>query len=498
MLSGEWLLGNWLLEFWPKDDSPLEKWLPFISVVVTATYALGIVTSVHAVMHARTSQAAVAWAIALISFPALALPGYWVFGRSKFQGYIKARRSGEERAERELKRLDHRWDQHPPKFTPTGERMRVLDKLADSPWTCHNRTELLVDGKATFEAVFETLDWARDYVVVQYYILRDDEIGTAFADRLVAAAERGCRVYVLWDEFGCRPRPRKMFKRFEAAGIEIANFRPQRGIRYAFRVNFRNHRKVVLVDGKVACIGGLNVGDAYMGKSRKFGNWRDTHVRVWGPAVAAIQLAWLEDWHWATGEVPELCWDPVPAPDSDQTALVLPTGPADPLESCDLMFVKALQEARVRCWIASPYFIPDSQTMAAMQLAAIRGVDVRFLIPEKQDHWLVWHAAWSFFGTAQKAGVRIFRYQPGFMHQKAILIDDDFAAVGTANFDNRSFRLNFEMMLLVSDHEFASQVETMLESDFALSKELPKFDLESQSAWFRFKASYAKMFAQIL
>ena len=236
-----------------------------------------------------------------------------------------------------------------------------------------------------------------------------------------------------------------------------------------------------------------------MGKSRKFGNWRDTQVRVWGPAVEAIQLAWVEDWHWATGEVPELRWEPVPAPNSsDQTALVLPTGPADSLESCDLMFVKALQEARERCWIASPYFIPDSQTMAAMQLAAIRGVDVRFLIPEKKDHWLVWHAAWSFFGTAQKAGVRIFRYQPGFMHQKAFLIDDDFAAVGTANFDNRSFRLNFEMTLLVADRQFASEVETMFESDFALSKELPKFDLEAQPAWFQFKARYANMFAQIL
>ena len=475
-----------------------EEWLPIISAVLTGTHVLGIVTAVHAVMYARTSQAAAAWAIALISFPYLTLPGYWVFGRSRFEGYVKARRSGAERAERELTRLDHTWDQHPPKFTPTGERMRILDKLADSPWTSDNRGELLVDGKATFEAIFETLEWAHEYVVVQYYILRDDKIGTEFADRLVAAAQRGCRVYVLFDEFGCRPEPKKMFRRFREAGIELAGFRPQRGLRNAFRVNFRNHRKVVIVDGKVGVMGGLNVGDEYMGKSKRFGNWRDTQVRVWGPAVEAIQLAWVEDWHWATGDVPELNWNPTAAPNSDQTALVLPTGPADELESCDLMFVKALQAARQRCWIASPYFIPDSPTMAAMQLAAMRGVDVRFLIPQKKDHFLVWHAAWSYFGNAQKAGVRIFHYQPGFMHQKAILIDDDFAAVGTANFDNRSFRLNFEMMLLVADRKFANQCETMLESDFALSKELPPFDLEEQPAWFRFKVRYANLFAQIL
>jgi cardiolipin synthase len=333
---------------------------------------------------------------------------------------------------------------------------------------------------------------------VQYYILRDDEIGTRFADRLVAAAQRGCRVYVLWDEFGCRPRPRRMFARFTEAGIEVAGFRPQRGLRNMFRVNFRNHRKVVLVDGKVACAGGLNVGDEYMGRNRKIGNWRDTHLRVWGPAVEAIQLAWAEDWYWATGEVPDLRWNPTAAPGADQTALVLPTGPADELESCDLMFVRALQAARERCWIASPYFIPDPQTMAAMQLAALRGVDVRFLIPERKDHWLVWHAAWGFFGAAQEAGVRIFRYQPGFLHAKAFLIDDDFAAVGTANFDNRSFRLNFEMTVLFADRKFAAQVETMFESDFALSNEQPRFDLEAQGAWFRFKVRFANLFAQVL
>jgi len=477
---------------------PSDQLVLLLSALVSMLHLLGVLTAVHSVMHARTSQAAVAWAIALLAFPYVALPGYWVFGRSKFLGYVTARRAGTERANRELAKLDHEWERHPPKFTPTGERMRVMDKLADSPWTSGNRGEVLVDGKATFEAVFETIDWAREYICVQYYILRDDEIGRQFADRLIAAARRGCRVFVLWDEFGCRPRPRKMFRRFAEAGIVVAGFRPQRGLRNMFRVNFRNHRKVVLVDGKVACVGGLNVGDEYMGTSKKYGNWRDTHLRVWGPSVEAIQMAWAEDWHWATGDVPEIRWSPSAAPGDDQTALVLSTGPSDEFEGCSLMFVKALQAARKRCWIASPYFIPDPQTKAAMQLAAMRGVDVRFLIPEKQDHWLVWHAAWGFFGLAQAAGVRIFRYQPGFLHAKAILIDDDFAAVGTANFDNRSFRLNFEMIVLFADRGFAQQVETMFESDLALSKELERFDFDAQSYWFRFKVRYANLFAQIL
>ncbi|MHC4939683.1 MAG: cardiolipin synthase [Planctomycetota bacterium] len=469
------------------------------STVAAGVHVAGMLTAVHSVLHARTSQAAVAWAIALVSFPYLALPFYWVFGRSKFEGYVFARRAKLDHVQEELRKLDHKWDRFPPTLTETGVRMKMLDRLASSPWTGDNRGELLIDGEATFDAIFETIEWAKEYILVQYYILRDDEVGARFTERLVAAAKRGVRVYVLYDEFGCRPEPRRMFAALREVGVRIAGFKPQKGgIRNYFRVNFRNHRKVVLVDGKVACIGGLNVGDEYCGKSPRYGPWRDTHLRVWGPCVEAIQLSWAEDWHWAEGRAPELRWEPQSAPNSDQATLILSTGPADPLESCDLMFVKALQEARQRVWIASPYFIPDPQTKAAMQLAALRGVDVRFLIPDKPDHWLVWHAAWSFFGNAQKAGVRIFRYRDGFLHQKAILVDDDFAAVGTANFDNRSFRLNFEMMALFADQQFASEVKAMLDADFARSKEMVPFDLDEESLWFRLKVRYANLFAQIL
>ncbi|MHC4409175.1 MAG: cardiolipin synthase [Planctomycetota bacterium] len=469
------------------------------SGVAAGLHVAGVITAVHSVLYARTSQAAVAWAVALVAFPYLTLPLYWVFGRSKFEGYVHARRSAVDDVQEELRRLDHKWDRNPPTFSETGVRMKMLDRLASSPWTGGNRGELLIDGEATFEAIFETIDWAKDYVLVQYYILRDDEVGGRFTKKLVAAARRGVRVFVLFDEFGCRPEPRRMFDALREAGVAIAGFKPQQGgIRNYFRVNFRNHRKVVLVDGKVACMGGLNVGDEYCGKNPKYGAWRDTHLRVWGPSVEAIQLAWAEDWHWAAGKVPELRWEPQAAPNSDQAALILSTGPADSLESCDLMFVKALQEARRRVWIASPYFIPDPQVKAAMQLAALRGVDVRFLIPDQADHWLVWHAAWSFFGNAQAAGVRIFRYREGFLHQKALLIDDDFAAVGTANFDNRSFRLNFEMTALFADETFAKQVQEMFEADFARSAEMAKFDLEETSFLFRLKVRYANLFAQIL
>ncbi|MEM8884268.1 MAG: cardiolipin synthase, partial [Planctomycetota bacterium] len=456
----------------------------FWSMVAAGTYVLALATATHAILTARTSQASIAWTIGLIAFPYLSLPMYWIFGRSKFLGYVLARRVQYADVQEELNRLDHKWDKHPPTLTETGVRLKPLEKLASSPWTGGNRAELLINDKQIFDGMFEMIDWAKDYVLIQFYILRDDDVGRELTDRLVAAAQRGVQVFLLWDEFGCRPEPTEMFRRLHEAGAKTAGFKPnQGGIRNLFRINFRNHRKLVLVDGKVACIGGANVGDEYMGRSKKFGFWRDTQLRLWGPCVEAIQLAWAEDWHWATtGEVPEVIrWEPQAAPNSDQTVLVLPTGPADPLESCDLLFVKALQEARKRIWIASPYFVPDPQTKAAMQLAALRGVDVRFLIPDAVDHKLVWYAAWNYFEQAQKAGVRIFRYRGGFMHQKVILIDDDVASVGTANFDNRSFRLNFELMALINDEKFAGEVEAMLLADFEKCFELEPFKLEDRA-----------------
>ena len=190
-------------------------------------------------------------------------------------------------------------------------------------------------------------------------------------------------------------------------------------------------------------------------------------MEVTGPVVEAIQFSFLEDWHWATGDVPELEWAPRPAEDGNQNALVLASGPADDLETCELFFVHSINAAKRRLWIASPYFVPDGPLIAALQLAALRGVDVRIMLPERPDHKMVYLAAFSYIEECEPTGVKFYRYEPGFMHHKVILVDDDFAAVGTANFDNRSTRLNFEMMVLFADEPFASQVAKMLEKDFS-------------------------------
>ncbi|MCC7475919.1 MAG: cardiolipin synthase [Pirellulales bacterium] len=476
--------------------------LEIIGLVGMGLHLLGLLTSVHAVMTSRTSQGAIAWALFLILFPYAGLPAYLMFGRGKFQGYVKARRAGDSQIDHLARALEKKMrlfrvregEEHPranPKYF-------ALEELAEMPFTSHNDATLLVDGARAFPAIFAGLEQAQKYIIVQFYIIRDDALGQQMREILTRKAHEGVRVYVLYDEIGCYYLPLAYRQSLTEAGVAIVPFRTSRGLRNRFQINFRNHRKIVVIDGKAAYVGGLNVGDEYMGRDPRFGPWRDTHVEVRGPVVSAIQFAFLEDWYWATGDVPDLEWTPSPAPGENETALCLASDPSDTLESCGLLFMHAINSAQHRLWIASPYFVPDEALISALQLAAIRGVDVRIMLPQKPDHKLVYLAAFSYIAETEPAGVKFYRYQPGFMHHKVIVVDDDLATIGTANFDNRSIRLNFEITLLFADRSFAREVREMLEEDFANCRQTTSADLTSRSFLFRLAVSLARLLAPIL
>jgi len=280
--------------------------------------------------------------------------------------------------------------------------------------------------------------------------------------------------------------------------VIIADPSTTRGPKQRFQINFRNHRKTVVVDGVTGFTGGLNIGDEYAGLDPRFGPWRDTHVRLAGPLVSQLQLIFAEDWHWATGEalLDDLSWEPAHAAD-DMAGLIVATGPGDQSETGSLMFFSAIIAARNRIWIASPYFVPDTDIIAALRNAALRGVDVRILLPDLADHQLPWLAAYSYFDDIRSDGVRVFRYMEGFMHQKAFVIDDDVAAIGTANLDNRSFRLNFETMAFFFDKRAAERVDRMFRGDFDRSFELTE-TLSQQPPYVRYGAPVARLFAPLL
>jgi len=264
------------------------------------------------------------------------------------------------------------------------------------------------------------------------------------------------------------------------------------------QVNFRNHRKLLVCDGEVGFVGGINLGDEYLGADDDAEPWRDTHCRIRGPAVQGLQLAWLEDWNWASERSPDLNWTPASVPGGDQEVLILPMGPADTYETGSLFFLNCINNARSRLWIASPYFVPDFQILNALQLAALRGVDVRILIPEKSDSRMIGLAAYSYLVQASRAGIAIYRYQPGFMHQKVILVDDRYTAVGTANLDNRSMRLNFEITAINTSGKFVEEVYTMLTEDFKQAHLMDERDYRDRSLAFRITCRAIRLAAPLL
>ena len=500
--------------------------LEILGVVIPLFHGLGLVLAAHAILFARTPQGAIAWAMSLALLPYVAVPLYLVLSRKKFHGYVEARRRGNRHIDHLADNLADALQPRRSALTGDGQRFESLEHLTLFPFTTGNAARLLVDGDQTFTAIFAAIENASSFLLVQFFIIRDDDLGRRLLDLLAGKARQGVRVHLLYDEIGCIRLPGRFFDKLRHAGAQVHAFNTRRGWRNRFQINFRNHRKLVVADGRVAFVGGHNVGEEYLGRAVRFGRWRDTHVEIRGPAVAAVQWSFLEDWHWAAREELDLACAPAadaasarvvdesgaagpPLPSSriqappsyrfapDANVLVVPSGPADDIATCTLLFLAMISAAQKRLWICSPYFVPDDTVYDALQLAAIRGVDVRIMLPAKPDHILVYLSSFSYLHSAEQVGVKFYRYQAGFLHQKVVLIDDDFAAVGTANLDNRSMHLNFEITLAFADPAFAREVAVMLEQDFANCQRATPGDLGRRRLPFKVAVRIARLFSPI-
>ena len=464
--------------------------------LLLAFYVVGILHVLHALMHVRTSQGTIAWVVSLLTIPFLALPMYWLLGRTRFTGHIGGRREKDSKLGKLAATMHQRLRRYEVALPDDDAFERAAQLLGGLPFTRGNDLELLIDGDITFERIFETIREAKHYLCVNFFIVKNDTLGTQFRNALIERAKAGVKVYLLFDEIGSHKLPRRYLKAMEEAGIECRSFGINRYWWSRLQLNFRNHRKIVVSDGKTAFIGGLNVGDEYLGRDQRFGGWRDTHLKMRGPVVQAVQMVFLEDWFWASDTLPELHWETRPQ-GADQIAAIIPTGPADPVDSWQLVVAEAANSSRKKLWIASPYFVPDEGVLTALQAAAIRGVDVRILIPQRADHLMVWLSAFSYYEQSIPFGVKLFCYQKGFLHQKVMLIDNRLAAVGTANLDNRSFRLNFEITAFSTDRKFVDEVDAMLTADFSRSRESTVEDFTRKPFYFRVACRAARLFAPI-
>jgi len=487
------------------DQSLMQfDWLSLGSLIVAA-HILGVIAAGHAILNTRTSQGAVAWAVSLVAVPYVTLIPYLFLGRSKFKGYVDKRR-----IESELLRTrahPSAWDTAASSMGRPADALghavvRALTRLSGMPFLPGNHVRTLVNGEATFAAILDAIEHARHYVLIQFFIVRDDELGEQLKALLLAKAAQGVRICFLYDSIGSFDLPQRYISGLREGGVQMHPFATNRRFVNRFQLNFRNHRKIVVVDGERAFVGGHNVGVEYLGGNPRLSPWRDTHIELRGPVVASVQFVFIEDWHWATQSLPRLepsqAEQPERTGDADMHCLVVAPGPADKEETGSLFFVEAINAAQTRIWITTPYLVPDEAVFSALRLAVMRGVDVRILIPSRRDHYVVFEASKLYAHDLIRAGVRIFRYRPGFLHQKVVLIDDVAAAIGSANLDNRSFRLNFEIMVLTIDHAFAMEVDAMLERDFGEAWEVDRNEYRNASALRRIVMHVARLFSPIL
>jgi cardiolipin synthase len=466
--------------------------LTIVGAVLLVAEIIGILLAIHAVMQPRSSQGSIAWFIALITLPVVTIPLYTVFGRTRFLGYTEAMREAAEI----VGDRRHEWLENmnvmAAKPQPGLEVIEALAKnLTYIPFLRANRVELLVDGAETYHNMISAIDSAQSYVLVQFYIVRDDAIGRRLRDALVAKARSGVQTFFLYDEIGSIKLPEAYLDAMRKEGVEVSGFKTTKGRSNRFQINFRNHRKLLVVDGRSGFIGGNNLGEEYL-------VYRDTHLRIDGPAAQHIQLSFLKDWYWATGQLPAIASQITAAETSDQAVAIVNTGPADIAAYCSILFSSLVSNARSRLWITSPYFVPNDALVVALQAAALRGVDVRIILPDKADQRIVELASFTYYDDMLNNGVRLYRYRDHFMHQKVILVDDTVAGIGTVNLDNRSLYLNFEATALVADHDFVKQVEAMLMDDFDNSMVVKNEHFDNKSLPFRVASQLARLASPLL
>lgn len=435
---------------------------------------LALVLVVVVLLQRKEPATTVAWILTLLFLPALGGLLFLLFGRRRVRP--KARRKQE--ADEQVRTLVHaaRTEGSSPNVSFTlaplssleREIFRVGSALSRSRPTSGNQLELYDEGDDFYEALGTAIDTARHHVHAQYYLIRNDATGAWFRDELAKAARRGVEVRLLCDGFGCLALGRRWFRPLHESGARVSSFLPLRAVLFQ-PINLRNHRKIVVVDGKTAFTGGMNIGNEYRGKMPGIGAWRDLHVRLDGPAARALQTVFLEDWHFASGETlePEEYLPHIVEAAGGASVAVVTSGPDTRNEAIHRLLFAAIAAARERVWITTPYFIPDPAMLTVLEVAAMRGVDVRIILPSRSNHPVTFHAARSFYDDLLGAGVNIHEYTPGMIHSKSMVVDGRIAMIGSANMDMRSFRLNFEVHAFVHDPGTAHVLERRFEQDLA-------------------------------
>lgn len=453
-------------------------------------------------MENRNPSSTMAWILVLALLPVVGLLLYFLLG----QNYFK-RRKFDKKAEEDRKsfeRIDHNGNLIPrdlSQFTPGQQRLlQMSQRLARTPFSMATRTRVLTNGEETFSTLLKELKKARHHIHMEYYIYRADDIGREIQKTLIERAKAGVEVRFMYDAVGSLGLPKAFINEMIEAGVKIGVYGEVRFLALSSRVNYRNHRKIVVIDGNTGFIGGLNVGDEYLSRSKTYGFWRDTHILVKGEAVRSMQIIFLQDWQYVTGEkIMDLEYlSPQMEQGCSGAVQVVASGPDNEDKVLKSIFFAMITSAKKSVWLATPYFIPDDDILTALRVAALSGIDVRILFPAKPDKRLPFLASHSYFPSLLEAGVKIYEYEKGFLHSKLLIADGEVATVGTANMDMRSFHLNFEVNLLLVQSDSVRKVVKDFERDLLSTRRIVLTEFMKKKVVRRFMESAARLLSPLL
>lgn len=471
--------------------------LTWIYRILLIIYAITVVSIIGIVLSEnRNPLKSLAWITVLLLFPIGGVVLYIFFGRSIKNTHMISRRN--------KRRLRQSFDPSEFNEVPTDlpadlrQQIQLGRSLTGAQYLSGNKIELFSKGQEKFDALISDIRSASEFILIQYYIFADDTLGNRIKQELIDAAHRGVKIHVIYDHIGSLSVKSRFFNSMRKAGIEAHPFFRVTFPLFGTRINWRNHRKICVIDGKTGYIGGMNIADRYIDGGR-FDLWRDTHLRIQGPGVAALQYSFAVDWSFMGNKLLNLPINlqPYTGPDAAGVQL-LTSGPTSEWSNIAMVMLKAIANAKKRVFIQTPYFLPTESLLRSLEAAALSRVDVRIMIPRRSDSAILTYASYSYIMECLRAGIKVYLYEGGMLHSKTMIIDDQFSAVGSANIDFRSFEHNFESTLFIYSNKTNRELAHLFNADLHLSHRVNESAWRNRSKLIKAKESILRLFSPIL
>lgn len=490
-----------------------------LKIILVLYYVLSAIVSIKLILENRDPSKTLIWVLIFMLFPVIGIFIYAILGRNirKIKMNKAYKIANNMKKENLLFNLDEMKELAQGQSSMIKEGIIPNDEYTDFrvlnivnlllnigifPFTINNKVEVYVDGNEKFNNLIKDIQNAKDHIHLEYFIIKDSKIAQIIKDELIKKSKSGVKIRIIYDDVGCWRFwfHRNFFNEMKANNIDIRPYlKGKITIPIGGMINYRNHRKIVVIDGKIGYTGGINIGDEYMGKSKKFGYWRDTHIKIEGTSVYMLQMIFLTDWYYNTKEIifEEKLFPKLEAKGNSMIQIVA-SGPDSDWESIHYAYFYAICQAKKSIYIETPYFIPDESLLKALKCAALSGVELIILFPKIADHKIVNTASYSYFQEILESGGKVYLYDKGFLHSKIIIIDDFVASTGSANMDLRSFKLNFEVNAFIYDKQIIEDIKEDFMNDLKDSEELDKNKFEDRNMTTKIKESISRLFSPIL